>query len=41
MHPSDGTLRRSLDEPVALDPSSRGHIAAALVAPTRVQQHEC
>jgi len=28
MHPSDGTLRRSLDEPVALDPRSRRHLAS-------------
>jgi hypothetical protein len=27
MHPSDGTLRRSLDEPVALDPRTRRHLA--------------
>ncbi|HEY8672510.1 MAG TPA: hypothetical protein VIM76_02015 [Candidatus Dormibacteraeota bacterium] len=28
MHPSDGTLRRSLDEPVALDPRARRHLAS-------------
>ncbi len=28
MHPSDGTLRRSLDEPVAIDPRTRRHLAA-------------
>lgn len=38
MHPSDGTLRRSLDEPVALDPSSRGHIAGCPRCAARVQQ---
>jgi hypothetical protein len=27
MHPSDGTLRRSLDEPVAVDTRARGHLA--------------
>jgi hypothetical protein len=27
MHPSDGTLRRSLDEPFALDPGARHHLA--------------
>jgi hypothetical protein len=27
MHPSDGTLRRNLDEPVALDPRTRRHLA--------------
>jgi hypothetical protein len=27
MHPSDGTFRRSLDEPVALDPRARRHLA--------------
>jgi hypothetical protein len=27
MHPSDSTLRRSLDEPVALDPPERRHLA--------------
>jgi hypothetical protein len=27
MHPSDGALRRSLDEPVALDPRARRHLA--------------
>ena len=27
MHPSDGTLRRSLDEPVAVDAASREHMA--------------
>jgi hypothetical protein len=27
MHPSNGTLRRSLDEPVAVDPAGRAHVA--------------
>jgi hypothetical protein len=27
MHPSDGTLRRSLDEPFAIDARARGHVA--------------
>ena len=27
MHPSDGTLRRSLDEPVAIDAANREHVA--------------
>ena len=26
MHPSDGTLRRSIDEPFAIDARSRGHL---------------
>ena len=34
MHPSDGTLRRSLDEPVAVDAGAPGaRRDAALVAP--------
>lgn len=27
MHPSDGTLRRSIDEPFAIDAGARGHLA--------------
>jgi hypothetical protein len=37
MHPSDGTLRRSLDEPVAVDPAGREHIATCAHCAERVQ----
>jgi hypothetical protein len=38
MHPSDGTLRRSLDEPVAVDPARREHIAGCSRCAERVQR---
>ena len=38
MHPSDGTLRRSLDEPVAVDPAGREHIATCARCAERVQR---
>ena len=38
MHPSDGTLRRSLDEPVAVDASSRAHLATCPRCATRLQR---
>ena len=38
MHPSDGTLRRSLDEPVAVDAASRAHLAACARCAERVQR---
>lgn len=38
MHPSDGTLRRSLDEPVAVDPARREHIARCARCAGRVQR---
>ncbi len=37
MHPSDGTLRRSLDEPVAVDATSRAHLATCARCAARVQ----
>jgi hypothetical protein len=40
MHPSDGTLRRSLDEPVALDPRDRRHLATCPRCATRLQAME-
>jgi len=36
MHPSDGTLRRSLDEPVAVDIASREHVATCARCGARV-----
>ena len=38
MHPSNGTLRRSLDEPVAIDPARREHIATCARCTERVQR---
>ncbi|MFZ2032825.1 MAG: hypothetical protein WAW53_03620, partial [Candidatus Dormiibacterota bacterium] len=38
MHPSDGTLRRSLDEPVAVDVTSRTHMATCARCTERVQR---
>ena len=38
MHPSDGTLRRSLDEPVAVDPANREHMATCARCAERVQR---
>jgi hypothetical protein len=38
MHPSDGTLRRSLDEPVAMDATSRTHLATCARCTERVQR---
>jgi len=40
MHPSDGTLRRSLDEPVALDPRERRHLATCPRCAKRLQAME-
>ena len=37
MHPSDGTLRRSLDEPVALDAASRTHLTTCARCAERVR----
>ncbi len=37
MHPSDGTLRRSLDEPVAVEAASRAHVATCARCAERVQ----
>lgn len=37
MHPSEGTLRRSLDEPVAVDSASRSHLATCARCAERVQ----
>ena len=38
MHPSEGTLRRSLDEPVAVDASSRAHLATCARCAARLQR---
>ncbi len=38
MHPSDGTLRRSLDELVAVDAASRAHLATCRRCAERVQR---
>jgi hypothetical protein len=38
MHPSDGTLRRTLDEPAAVDTANRGHIATCARCAERVQR---
>ena len=38
MHPSDGTLRRSLDEPVAADMASRAHVASCARCAGRLQR---
>jgi hypothetical protein len=38
MHPSDGTLRRSLDERVAVDPARREHITTCARCSERVQR---
>ena len=38
MHPSDGTLRRSLDEPVVVDATSRTHLATCARCAERVQR---
>ena len=38
MHPSDGTLRRSLDEPVAADAASRAHVASCARCAGRLQR---
>jgi anti-sigma factor RsiW len=40
MHPSDSTLRRSLDEPVALDPRDRRHLATCPRCGERLQAME-
>jgi hypothetical protein len=40
MHPSDGTLRRSLDEPVALDPRARRHLATCPRCAKRLEAME-
>jgi hypothetical protein len=37
MHPSDGTLRRSLDEPVAVDTATYAHLATCARCARRVQ----
>jgi hypothetical protein len=38
MHPSDGTLRRSLDEPVAVDAVHREHVATCARCAGRIQR---
>lgn len=38
MHPSDGTLRRTLDEPDAVDAASREHVATCARCTERVQR---
>ena len=38
MHPSDGTLRRTLDEPDAVDAANRKHVAACARCAARVQR---
>ena len=38
MHPSNGTLRRSLDEPVAVDPAGRAHVATCARCGERLQR---
>jgi hypothetical protein len=38
MHPSDGTLRRSLDEPVAVDTGKREHVASCARCTERVRR---
>jgi hypothetical protein len=38
MHPSDGTLRRSLDEPVAVDAANREHVTTCARCAQRVQR---
>ena len=38
MHPSDGTLRRLLDEPVAIDAATRQHLAACSRCAGRLQR---
>jgi hypothetical protein len=38
MHPSDGTLRRALDEPIATDAASREHVATCARCAGRVQR---
>ena len=40
MHPSDSMLRRSLDEPVALDPRERRHLATCSRCAKRLQTME-
>lgn len=40
MHPSDSTIRRSLDEPVALDPQERRHLATCPRCARRLQEME-
>jgi hypothetical protein len=38
MHPSDGTLRRSLDEPIAIDAASREHVVTCARCRDRVRR---
>ena len=38
MHPSDGILRRSLDEPVAIDPANRAHMATCPRCTDRIRR---
>lgn len=38
MHPSDGTLRRSLDEPVAVDATNQAHLATCARCAARVRR---
>jgi len=38
MHPSDGTLRRSLDEPIAIDAASREHVLTCARCMDRVRR---
>jgi hypothetical protein len=38
MHPSDGTLRRSLDEPVAVDAAAREHVASCARCADRLRR---
>jgi hypothetical protein len=38
MHPSDGTLRRALDEPVAVDAAHREHVATCARCAQRVER---
>ena len=40
MHPSDGTLRRRLDEPVAIDAATREHLATCARCAERLQRLE-
>ncbi len=40
MHPSDGTLRRRLDEPVAIDAATRQHLATCSRCAGRLQRME-